>query len=95
MRGDVLLLTESLPQTITHSEYVSKWAKILDILSQKFNSKQIHIKTHPRFPSSASIFDSYFNVDKNIPSDLIISNYKVIIGIQSSTMLRKRSIEKI
>jgi len=71
---------------IEELEFIDKNDKFLTLIENEYGKKVISLKMHPRFSKFYSKENEFDNINKNIPANLIINSYKIIIGYDSSTL---------
>ena len=85
---DILYLTGAVIEEgfIEKNEFISKNDKLLEFLERKYGKDKISIKIHPRFSNFYSRENDFNKIEKTIPANVILTNFKVVIAYDSTVL---------
>ena len=90
----LILCGETVGKSVEVSEYISQMDTIITSLVEKFGHESLAIKAHPRFPQYYSKEDTLKKIPSNIPANLIIGYFDIIIGYSSATLTEAAKMGK-
>lgn len=82
--NDILFLMGGVTEEgfVTNREYIAKMTKILDAI----NADRIMLKYHPRYTIANKIEAGIQRLPDFIPANIILGNFKIIVGYETSTI---------
>lgn len=91
----LILCGETVGTSVEVSEYVLQMDTLITSLVKKFGHESLSIKAHPRYPQYYSKEDTLKKIPSNIPANLIIGHFDVIVGYSSATLAEAAKMGKI
>lgn len=85
---ELLYLTGAVVEEgfIDNNEFVSKNDKMLEFLETRYGKDLISLKMHPRFLILRSKEFEFEQIEKNVPANLILNNFKLLIAYDSTVL---------
>ena len=69
-----------------YKEYVSKTDEMIARVIKKYGVNDVYIKVHPSFNDYISSENDIDRIPGNIPIDILINNFKIVIGYTSAVL---------
>lgn len=90
----LILCGETVGTSVEVSEYILQMDTLITSLVEKFGHKSLAIKAHPRFPQYYSKENTLKKIPSNIPANLILGHFDVIVGYSSATLAEAAKMGK-